>query len=58
MNEDEQAEDAIPSLAEEKRLYDETKRKVGMRGQRHVNVSWKFSNGSKVGKRLSRLVRI
>jgi hypothetical protein len=58
MDEDEQSEDVRPSLAEEKRLYDETKRKVGMREQRHVNVSWKFSNGSKVGKRLSHLVRI
>jgi hypothetical protein len=58
MDEDEQSEDARPSLAEEKRLYDETKRKVGIRERRHVNVSRKFLNGSKVGKRLSPLVRI
>jgi len=55
MDEDEQSEDTRLSLAEEKRLYDETKRKVGMREQRHVNVSRKFLNGSK---RLSPLVRI
>jgi hypothetical protein len=52
MDEDEQSEDARLSLAEEKRLYDEMKRKVGMREQRRVNVSRKFLNGSKVGKTL------
>jgi hypothetical protein len=58
MDEDEQIGDARLDLAEEKRLYDETRRKVGMRERHHVDVSWKFLNGSRAGKRLPSLVRI
>jgi hypothetical protein len=58
MDEDEQSEDARPSLAEEKRLYDKAKREVGIRERRHVNISRKFLNESKVGKRLLPLVKI
>jgi hypothetical protein len=58
MDEDEQSEDARLSLAEEKRLYDKAKRKVGIRERRYVNISRKFLNESKVGKRLLPLVKI
>ena len=54
---DDQSEGGSPSLAEEKRLYDETRRRRRLREPRVVNVSPKFLSGRKTTERLPFLVR-
>ena len=54
---DDQSEGGRPSLAEEKRLYNEARRRLRLREPRVVNVSPKFLSGSKITKSMPPLVR-